>query len=134
MIVRCKYIRPENVSDPNARARIRTWSQIEEYVHLDEGGIYAVQAVEISNIFGVKLYLDFDLDRGFPSPFPADLFENIDSKLHPLWHLNYEANVGVGYGQRISFKEWAFSDVFFEKLISREEYAFNTYKKYRIIL
>ena len=113
----------------------RVRGRLARSIHLDGpdstlsvGSEYLVQALEEKD-GGLWLYLHTVDALGYPHPYPAEMFEVIDSQVSDNWCVRIEDGADGRSWKRIAFCEWAEDDGFYEKLINDDENALEVYRR-----
>lgn len=131
MILRCVT---NKVSDLPARGFA---APLEEYFRgvdllegVDVGACYPAVALETGDGDGWWAYLDV-LGLPFPTPFPLEAFEVVDSAPRPGWRIGVgrrSARTGIDC---LSFVEWVEDPSFYERLVEMEDDAVATYDRWQ---
>ena len=111
MLVRCKHTNLQPFEgDPALLARLQRDIHLDE-LPLEVGGVYVVFGVR-STSEGTWYYLcDADNDA-WPTPWPAELFEVVDSRPSGLWERRQGAR-----GTIEAPSEWVRDPLFYERLV-----------------
>jgi hypothetical protein len=129
--MRVKCIR----NDLDAISGERVRRRLARSIHLDGpdstltvGSDYLVQAIERKD-GGLWLYLHTVDVVGYPHPYPAEMFEVMDSRVSENWCVRTEDGPDGRTWKRIAFSEWAEDDAFYERLVDDDENALGVYQR-----
>ena len=64
----------------------------------------------------------------YPQSYPMEFFKIIDDTIPSGWIIKFENSPEQTTIKRITFREWANDDCFYEKLIEGDEKSVNAYK------
>lgn len=97
------------------------------YQELEAGREYPVFAVEEQSKRGVLIYIHSIDGAYFPTPYPIDLFCIVEAGIPENWRIKFKSDGGRTSIARISFRDWADDDGFYERLIGEDEKALQAY-------
>lgn len=98
--------------------------------HLIVGREYKVFALSRWGDGGMRAYVHSLEECSFPSPYPLELFEIVDSLISKDWVANSISNSTEENSLVISFREWALDETFYERLVDGDLEFTAIYKKY----
>jgi hypothetical protein len=131
MLVKCVTNDIRTLSNKLVEDRLRRSIHLEGPLgDLHVGRIYSVVALHESD-GGVWLMLD-TVDRSdYPYPYPVEMFDVIDCSLPAGWCINFVQGTDGAVIKRISFREWATDEKFYERLLDGDETAVGVYRQQR---
>jgi len=97
---------------------------------LDIGKYYDVVAIEERD-GGIWLFLHTVKSSDYPYPYPAEMFEFLDTSIPSDWGIKFEKREGGVIIKRISFPKWASDDYFYEKLVDGDKEVVTAYQSRR---
>ncbi len=134
MIVRCIANSLSSLGNPNLIAKLkgRMNCQIEqEFSELTVSQVYMVQAIELWEDGGIRVYLHVLTGCCFPSPFPVEWFDFVDASVPQGWSVVFrESDDGLVF-KRCTFSSWAHDDHFYERLVDDDVEAIAAYHIFR---
>jgi hypothetical protein len=117
MIVRCIGNDISFLALDSVKERLRWWMNSDgQYSDLEIGQRYAVQAVEYLDD-GIWFQLHTIDVSEHPYPYASEFFVIEDSSLPQEWQSTFTMKEGNIMLKRITFREWAEDNLFYEKLI-----------------
>lgn len=132
MRVRCITNDVSRLQDQTARDRLK------RSIHLDGpdcdlavGNVYPVVALESWGDDGMRVYLHTVEERGYPYPYPLEMFDFVDFRLPAGWCVSFARQQDPVRIKRISFPEWTNSDSFYEMLVDDDETVLRIYQAQR---
>jgi hypothetical protein len=126
--VRCIVNDRARLTSESTKERLsRTMRTVGPIQELDLGAIYDVWAIEQWDDGGLRVYVHAEPSHWFPTPYPVEFFDFVDSRLPENWTI---AVKGAGLF-RISFPEWSRNRLFYEKLVDRDPVALAAYQRHR---
>lgn len=130
--VRCTTNRVDRLPEGPAKRRAQENIRVEGPIDpLEVGRIYDVCALETWRDGGLRLYLHTTDGLHFPSPYPAEFFEFVDSRFPPGWKVGVGATEGGTTMKRVSFPEWVDDEHFYERLVVGDTAAIRVYERWR---
>ena len=113
----------------NVRSRLnRSINRDTPDMDLKVGKQYEVVAIEERDE-GLWLFLHTVESIDYPYPYPAELFEFIDTSIPSGWRIKFESREDGLIIKRISFSTWVDDDCFYEKLVDGDKEIVSTYQK-----
>lgn len=113
----------------NVRSRLnRSINRDTPDLDLKVGKDYKVVAIEERDD-GLWLFIHTVDSNDYPYPYPAEMFEFIDTSIPSGWKIKFEKGKDGLTIKRISQSTWADDDYFYEKLVDGNEEIVVTYKK-----
>lgn len=97
------------------------------------GEIYPVQAMQLWNDGGWRVYLHSIPEVYYPYPFPLEFFAVVDASLPAVWNIKFEESGNGLRFKRLAFAEWAEDEVFYERLIDGDPATVEVYAANRRI-
>jgi hypothetical protein len=121
-----------NLDDEMVKTRLnRSIHQDTADMDLDIGKNYNVVAIEERD-GGLWLFLHTVESIDYPYPYPAEMFEFIDTSIPLGWKMKFERRKDGLIIKRISFPQWVDDDCFYEKLVDGDEEIIATYQQGRL--
>jgi hypothetical protein len=131
MRVRCVTNDLRALHKQSVEARLR------RSIHLDGtlddltiGSVYSVIAVHESD-GGIWVMLHTVDESDYPYPYPVEMFDVIDGSLPAGWCIRFADRPDGAFITRISFREWATDDRFYERLLDGDEATVAVYRRER---
>lgn len=120
------------LDDDAVKRRLRSSIHIDGPIQeLNISEVYTVWSIDHHDDGGLWLYLHTMPEHHFPTPYPAELFDFVESVLPAGWALTLGRNSGGMALKRVSFAEWAHDDQFYERLVDGETNAVAIYLQRR---
>ena len=129
MRAKCIYSEIGSLSGQR-RATLSNTVKLDCFQELVVGQEYDVLAVETWSD-GVRIYVEAVEGAGFPSPYPAELFEITQPSFPDRWGTRIECTESDTSIKRVSFLEWVENDRFYEDLINGDPTALEIYGRNR---
>jgi hypothetical protein len=79
---------------------------------------------------GIRVYVHSLKECSFPSPYPLELFDILDSVIPKDWIVNAISDSTNNTYIIFSFKEWALDKMFYERLVEGDPEYTAIYEKY----
>jgi hypothetical protein len=98
--------------------------------NLIAGKEYSIFALSRWSDGGMRVYIHSLEECSFPSPFPLELFEIVDSVICENWVTSRMSDSTTGKDFVFSFKEWALDETFYERLLDGDPECTAVYEKY----
>lgn len=133
MRVRCMINDRALISEPAVADRLSASIRVDGPLYeLEVGTVYDVWGIEVRAGDGVWVHVHSIPGAHFPSPYPAEFFEFVDTAIPAGWAIAVEADAGHAAVTRIGFAEWAGDRGFYERLIDGDEQAVAVYEGHRL--
>lgn len=121
----------DNLTSEEAKRRIAksgNFSDLSSY--LIAGKEYKVFALSSWSDRGMRAYIHSLEECSFPSPYPLELFEIVDSFIPQDWVANTISDSTNDKHIVFSFNEWAIDGTFYERLVGGDLECTAIYEKY----
>jgi hypothetical protein len=131
MLVRCSITEIEKIASEKSRARLQGMIRLNGPIRdLVVGQCYRVHAIEYLDS-GCCFFIHSVPQLEFPHPYPAELFEIVDSRVPAGWSVKFVADDDCVVLRRLSYREWALDDTFYERLIDGDPAATRMYGRWQ---
>lgn len=133
--VRCVISNLDEVTAPAVKQRLQKWFGTQGRINtLTKGKEYVVFALSMWADGGLRVYIENDGGSWYPSPYPAELFDFVETAIPPCWSLSLKNGaLGVEIAW-LAFPNWGSDKLFYERLTDCDESAVLEYQRQRLEL
>jgi hypothetical protein len=132
MIVKCIGNDISILSLDATRNRLGRWMDSDgRYSDLEIGQTYTVQALEYLD-HGIWFYIHTIDVSEHPYPYASEFFNVEDSSFPINWHTTLHRSNGYETLKRITFREWAVDNSFYERIVEGDAGTVATYLRNRL--